>query len=137
MTLHARVHLSKRHQLVDREIPPFGESRVQNGNAVSLRENEAVPIGPAWIVWIVLQHTAEIECGDDLRGRQRAARVTAVRGRDGPESVGAQRSRDGLELLDGRRRGRGHAGSGRRKGPTRGKILRRGEGCDLGGNGKD
>jgi hypothetical protein len=95
MALQVGADLAEAHQVVSGEIAVLGKGRVLDRRGVALGEHEAVPLRPARVGRVVAEG-AEVESGDDVRGRQRAVEVTGLGDRQHPHAVDPQDRRIAL-----------------------------------------
>ena len=98
VTLQAAVDLAEGHQLFGLEVARLGERRVEHWAGVGLAEHEAVAFLPRRIGGTVA-HGVEVEGRQNLDGRERAARVTAVGLRDHVEDVAAHAAGGGPQSV--------------------------------------
>ena len=89
MALQARAQLTQRLELLAREIAGMRERCVQRGRRMALRQNEPVAVPPLRLLRIMIHHAAEIQRGEDVGARKRAAGMSASRLGDHAHDVDA------------------------------------------------
>ena len=89
MALQARAQLAQRLELLAREIAGMRERCVQRGRRMALRQNEPVAVLPLRLLRIMIHHAAEIQRGEDVGARKRAAGMSASRLGDHAHDVDA------------------------------------------------
>ena len=89
MALQARTQLAQRLELLAREVAGMRERRVQRGRRMALRQDEPVAILPLRLLRIMFHHAAEIQRGEDVGARKRAAGMSASRLGDHAHDVDA------------------------------------------------
>src|SRR4026207_837007 len=97
VALERAAQLAQRDQPVHRKIAGLRHAVVLRGHAVALGEHEPVAILPARARGIVA-HAIEVERGEDVDHRQRAARMPGSRVGEHPDDLHAPLAGDGLEL---------------------------------------
>src|SRR2546425_1287214 len=72
MALEGRAELTQRDEVRLGEVARPRHDRVERGDAVALGEDDAVPVGPVGAAGVVA-HPTEVERGEDIDHRERAA----------------------------------------------------------------
>src|SRR3989475_8574563 len=78
MVLEGRAKLTQRDEVRLGEVARPRHDRVERGDAVALGEDDAVPVGPVGAAGVVA-HPTEVERGEDIDHRERAARMPRAR----------------------------------------------------------
>src|SRR2546422_7218989 len=78
MAVEGRAKLTQRDEVRLGEVARPRHDRVERGDAVALGEDDAVPVGPVGAAGVVA-HPTEVERGEDIDHRERAARMPRAR----------------------------------------------------------
>ena len=98
--LEAAAQLAERRQLLHRQVAALGQDSVEGGGGVPLAQDEAIAVRPGGVGGVVAED-APVERRQDVRTRERAARVARPGGRRHGDYVASNALGEGFQLLQG------------------------------------
>src|SRR6266850_4434314 len=96
MALERRAELAQRDELFLGKVAGLGQHGIERRDGVALGEHDPIALGPVRPLGIVPQ-AAEVERGEDVDHRERAARMPGARVREHAQDLNAAFARDRFE----------------------------------------